>query len=95
MYSFFMREEKPKKVIDHIIILVAVLEPMLVLPQALHIFRSRYAEGVSILTWSGLSLLTAIWAWYAYEHNERMVLLYQGLFLMFNSFVMLGALLYG
>jgi len=90
-----MQEKESKKLIDRIIIVAAVLEPMFVLPQAVQIFRSHSAGSVSILTWLGLSLLTGMWVWYAYEHKERMVLLYQGLFLVFNSMVIIGAVLYG
>lgn len=90
-----MPEEKSKKTIDRIIVFAAVLEPMFVLPQALQIFRNKNADGVSILTWLGLSVLTGIWVWYAYEHKEKMVLLYQGLFFAFNTLVIVGAIIYG
>lgn len=90
-----MSDKESKKVIDRIIVFAAVLEPMFVLPQALQIYRTRSADGVSIMTWLGLSLLTAVWVWYAYEHKEKMVLLYQGLFLTFNTLVIIGAIIYG
>lgn len=84
-----------KPFVDRIIIFAAIFEPMFVLPQAIGIFRNKSAEGVVITTWIGLSLLTALWVWYAYEHKEKMVLLYQSLFLAFNTLVILGALVYG
>lgn len=90
-----MTEKENKKLIDRIIVFAAVLEPMFVAPQAIQIFRSKSADNVSILTWFGLSVLTAMWVWYAYIHKEKMVLLYQSLFLVFNSLVIVGALIYG
>ena len=84
-----------KPFVDRIIIVAAVVEPMFVLPQALAIFRSRDASGVAIMTWLGLSALTAIWVWYAYVHKEKMVLLYQSLFLTFNILVIIGAAMHG
>lgn len=84
-----------KPFVDRIIIIGAVVEPLFVLPQAISIFRDKSAEGVVIVTWLGLSLLTALWVWYAYVHKEKMVLLYQSLFLAFNTLVIVGALLYG
>lgn len=90
-----MSETQNKKFIDRIIVFAAVLEPMFVLPQAIQIFRERSADGVSILTWLGLSVLTGIWVWYAYVHKEKMVLLYQSLFFTFNMLVIIGAVVYG
>lgn len=86
---------KSKPFVDRIIIIAAVVEPMFILPQAVSIFRTKSAEGVVITTWLGLSVLTALWVWYAYTHKEKMVLLYQSLFLTFNMLVILGALTYG
>ncbi len=95
MYTRVMQSDLDKKFINRIIIVAAVLEPMFVLPQVIQIFRDKSAEGVSIITWLGLSVLTGMWVWYAYVNKEKMVLLYQGLFFTFNTMVIVGALIYG
>lgn len=37
----------------------------------------------------------AIWVWYAIVNRERIVLIYQGLFLVIDSVVLVGAIVFG
>lgn len=88
-------KQKQKSFVDKLIIFVAVLEPLCTLPQAIEIFRSRDASGISILTWVGFNVLTTIWIWYAIVHKEKIVLIYQSLFFIFDSLLIVGAIIYG
>lgn len=81
--------------IDKLIIVVAVIEPFCTLPQAISIFRNKDASGISILTWIGFNILTIIWIWYAIYNKEKVVFIYQALFFIFDSIVIIGAFLYG
>ena len=90
-----MRKKKQTLFIDRVIYFAAIIEPLFVLPQAIQIFRTSDASGVSILTWVGFNVLSAVWVWWAVVHKERVVMIYQGLFIIFNTLVIIGALLYG
>jgi uncharacterized protein with PQ loop repeat len=81
--------------IDRIILAVAVVEPIFTIPQVYVIFKDRDASGISITTWIGFNILTIIWIWYAIEHKDKIVLIYQGLFFLFNTLVIIGAIIYG
>ena len=87
--------KKQKAFVDKFIFVVAIVEPLFTLPQAYAIFNTRNAAGVSILTWMGYTVMTSIWVWYAINREDKVVLLYQGLFLMFDILVTVGAFLYG
>lgn len=89
------QKKEPTLLIDRIIYFIAVLEPLFVLPQAIQIFKDRDASSISILSWTGMTILTSIWVWWAAVHNERVVFIYQALFMIFYTFVIAGALLYG
>jgi uncharacterized protein with PQ loop repeat len=84
-----------KSFVDKIIVAAAIVEPLFILPQVLKIFRDHDASSISIFSWIGFNILTAVWIWYAIVHKEKMVLIYQGLFFIFNSLVIVGSLLYG
>jgi uncharacterized protein with PQ loop repeat len=89
------KRNKPKKLIDRLVLLAAIAEPLLTVPQAIAIFSERTAAGVSLSTWVGYECMSVIWIWYAIVHRERMILLYQGLFCVVQSVIIVGGLLYG
>jgi uncharacterized protein with PQ loop repeat len=88
-------KHKRRSFIDRVILIVAVIEPIFTLPQAYIIYKNHNASDVSIITWIGFNIMTLIWVWYAIEHKDKVVLVYQGLFFLFNTVVIIGAFLYG
>lgn len=92
-----MPKPKPKRklFVDKIIFAAAIIEPIFTLPQAYVIFKNHNATDVSLVTWFGFNILTIIWLWYAIAHRDKIVLVYQGLFFVFNTLVIVGGLLYG
>jgi uncharacterized protein with PQ loop repeat len=88
-------KQKRQYVVDKIILAVAILEPICTLPQAIGIYRDKDASGISILTWVGFNILTIIWIWYAITHKEKIVLIYQSLFFIFDTLLIVGAIMYG
>jgi len=89
------RKAKKDLFINKIILFAAIIEPLFTLPQAYIIFANQNARDVSLTTWIGFNVLTAIWIWYAYVNKEKIVLLYQVLYFIFNTLVIIGALVYG
>ena len=89
------RSKKNPSFIDKLIVVVAVIEPLCTLPQAISIFRNKDASGISILTWIGFNVLAMIWIWYAIYNKDKAVLIYQTLFFIFDSIVIVGAFMYG
>lgn len=87
--------KKQQLFIDKLIIAVAIVEPICTLPQSIAVFRNHDAGGISILTWIGFDILTLIWLWYAIVKKEKVVFLYQILYLVFDTLVIIGAVLYG
>lgn len=83
------------KLVDRLIYLVAIVEPLFSVPQAVEIYRTKSAGSVSILSWLGFEVMTAIWIWYGIVHKERLILIYQALFFIIDGAVLVGALYYG
>lgn len=81
--------------VDKLTYIAAVVEPIITIPQALIIFKDQTAAGISLLTWMGYQVLTAIWLWYGWVHKEKLILLYQGLFFVIQAVVIIGGLIYG
>ena len=88
-------KKQKAQLVDRLTFIAAIIEPIISIPQALIIFRDQTAAGISLLSWVGYEILTAIWLWYAVVHKERLILLYQGLFFVIQAVVIVGAILYG
>ena len=89
------RKNKRKFIINKVIFAAAIIEPLFTLPQAFTIFENQDATNISLTTWIGFNLLTAVWIWYSIINKEKVLLIYQGLYFIFNTLVIIGALMYG
>jgi uncharacterized protein with PQ loop repeat len=81
--------------VDRLVYLAAIVEPLFSLPQAYQIYHNRAAVSVSILSWIGFEVMTLIWLWYGIVHKEKMILVYQGLFFIIDGSILVGAIYYG
>lgn len=88
------KTDKPK-LIDRLVYLVAIVEPLFSLPQAYQIYHARAAANVSVLSWLGFECMTLIWLWYGLVHRDKTILIYQGLFFVIDGAVLVGAIYYG
>ncbi len=93
--SLIVRAAQNVTLVDRATFVVAVLEPIVTLPQVITIFAHKTAAGVSLSTWVGYEILTIVWLWYAIVHKDRLVFLYQALFFVIQTGVIAGGLMYG
>jgi len=93
--TIVVKKTKKPLLVDRATFVVAIVEPLVTIPQVLTIFVNKSAVGVSLATWLGYELLTLVWLWYAIVHKDRIILLYQGLFFLFQTGVIIGGLMYG
>lgn len=82
-------------VIDKLTLSVAVIEPLVTLPQVVTIMVHHSASGVSLSTWVGYDIITLIWLCYASVHKIRVILLESGLFMVVQTAVIVAGLAYG
>jgi uncharacterized protein with PQ loop repeat len=90
-----VKTTKHARLVDRATFIVAIVEPLITIPQAFDIFHNHTAAGISLSTWVGYELLTVVWLWYAVVHKEKMILMYQGLFMIVQTFVIIGGFMYG
>lgn len=88
------RQQKPK-LIDRLVYVAAIVDPLFSLPQAYSVWHERSAGSISILSWAGFEVMSAIWIWYAVVHHERTIFIYQVLFFVIDGLVLAGAIYYG
>jgi len=82
------------KFLDRFLIIVAVVGPLMVLPQILKIFMLKDAMGVSALSWGLFALFDIPWIIYGAVHKEKPIIIAYSLWLVTNLIVVVGALIY-
>lgn len=88
-------KHKHTLIINKIILITAIIEPLFKIPQAYIIFQNRNASDISLTYWVDTNFLTFIWVWYAVITKQKLILVYQGLFFIINTLIIVGALIYG
>ncbi len=72
------------RLLDHMIIAIAILGPIATLPQLLRILDTQDSSGLSFLTWSGYLIFSAIWLIYGIVHHEKPIIITNSLYLTVN-----------
>ncbi len=89
-----LTHSQQKKLIKRSVLAIAVIEPLMTLPQVYEIWVNKNAGGVSSLTW-GLYLIAAIiWLLYGLQLKDKPIIISSVLWLGFELAVVVGTLLY-
>lgn len=78
-----------------IIVVTAIAQPLITLPQVFIIFGHHAAVGVSLVTWGGYELFAATWLVYGIVHRLKPIMLTECLWILVQGAVIIGILRYG
>jgi uncharacterized protein with PQ loop repeat len=81
--------------LDKLTFVVGVIGPFTVLPQIYSIFSTHSADGVSLVTWGLMFIVTFPWILYGVAHKEKSIIVSFTLWEVVNLTVVAGVLLYG
>jgi uncharacterized protein with PQ loop repeat len=84
-----------RKVINRIIIPVAVIQPLATIPQIVTVFSHHDGTSLSIWSWLIYSVFDALWLWYGISERQKAIIVSGLLFTVLEGAVFVGALLYG
>jgi uncharacterized protein with PQ loop repeat len=82
------------KIMDDLMYVVALIAPVMTIPQLLQIWNHKGTQGVSLLTWGAYALVSGLWLIYGIVHNEKPFILTQFLLLILDSLIVIGVLFY-
>ncbi|HUQ30165.1 MAG TPA: hypothetical protein VM103_01455 [Candidatus Paceibacterota bacterium] len=83
-----------KRFFDRLMYVAALAAPLVLLPQVLTLYQSKDASGLSLVTWSFLTLINALWVMYGAIHKERLIMTSAFLICMIDIVIVTGILLY-
>jgi uncharacterized protein with PQ loop repeat len=80
--------------LDQLLVGVAIIAPLMVIPQIYMIISTKSAIGVSPLTWGLFALFNIPWLVYGIVHKEKPIIIGYILWLLVNSTVVILTLIY-
>ena len=90
----YPHENKWVNFLDRFLIVVAVIGPLIALPQIIRIFVFNSAAGVSGLSWGLYALFNIPWFIYGIVHKDKPIMIAYSLSFVANLTVLTGTLIY-
>ncbi len=81
--------------VDKLVYVGGIMGWIMTMPQVLKIWLNKDASGVSFLSWLSYSILGALWIFYGILHKDRRIIIVYSGFVILNTLVVIGTLLYG
>jgi uncharacterized protein with PQ loop repeat len=90
----YPHEDKRIHFLDKFLIFIAIVGPLIALPQIFQIFTLKSAEGVSSLSWGLYALFNVPWFIYGIVHKDKPIRISYLLSFIANITVLVGSLIY-
>ncbi|KKQ72101.1 MAG: hypothetical protein UT33_C0005G0022 [Candidatus Peregrinibacteria bacterium GW2011_GWC2_39_14] len=87
--------DKWKRFLDEAIYVVGILGPVMTLPQVFKVWFEHNASGLAPVSWGSYILFNIFWLAYGITHKEKPIIITYTLWILINTFVFIGILLFG
>lgn len=85
---------KWKRTLDRVMYVVAIITPLLLLPQVYELYTSHDAAGLNLLTWSLLAAVKLLWVLYGIAHRAYPILISNLIFTVIDGLIISGIILF-
>lgn len=83
------------RAMDKFIYVIAIVGPIMTIPQVWIIWSNQNASGVSLFSWSAYIVTSLFWVTYGIFHKEKVIIFNSSLWLLLQAMVVIGRILYG
>jgi uncharacterized protein with PQ loop repeat len=80
--------------LDKLVLGLAVIGPLVDVPQLVEIYTNKSAEDVSIFTWFFFAFFAIPWLIYGIVHKEKPIIISYSLWIIIDSIIFIGILIY-
>lgn len=80
---------------DELMYAIGIIGPIATIPQAVQVWAERNAAGMNLFTWSIFVVVAWFWLAYALLHKEKPLILMYLSWIIIQSIVVAGILVYG
>jgi len=91
------KKNKPKKrvshVLDTVIYPLALISPIMTIPQLSEIWTNGSVSGVSLPTWAAYAMVSSVWFIYGVSHKEKPIIASSSALFILQSLIVVGILI--
>jgi len=80
--------------IGKLVLVAAIVEPLMTIPQIYQIWSNKQAQGVSLLSWSFYLIAAVIWLFYGIKVKDKAVVIASILWVLVECLVVVGIIVY-
>ncbi|MCA9335222.1 hypothetical protein KC953_03705 [Candidatus Saccharibacteria bacterium] len=88
------KNAKESGVLYRMTLVAAVLQPLMTVPQAVQLYSTQDAQGLSLLTWLGYTMFGLIFLAYSIQFRLKPIILQQSLWFVLQSSVVIGIVIW-
>ena len=92
--NFKLNKKQQKKLIRRSVLAMAVIEPIMTLPQVYQIWINKQAEGVSGLTWGFYIIAAVVWLLYGLQIKDKPLIISSVLWIFMEIAIVVGTIIY-
>ena len=86
--------DRTRRYFDIVMYCVSIAAPCALLPQVIHIYQYKNAEGLSLVTWMLLACINALWVAYSILHKAYPILITNIGMMILNIAIVVGILIF-
>jgi uncharacterized protein with PQ loop repeat len=94
MHQEYPHPDAKVKFLDNLCMVVAVLMPLSAMPQIYKIWRHQIVDGISIWMWIFYSILIVPMLIYGIVHEVKQLVVLNIMWLLMNSLIIIGVIVY-
>lgn len=83
-----------KRLLDKVVFVAAIVSPIMTIPQLLVIWTKKDASSLSLPTWATYLIVASVWLIYGLAHKDRAIVINSILFVVIQSMIVLGIVIY-
>ena len=80
------------KLFDKTMYAIALIAPIMTIPQLLQVWVQRQTQGVSLDTWGAYAFVSGLWFVYGILHKDKIIILANILLLVLDSTIVIGVI---
>lgn len=80
--------------LDKLLMIIAVVSPMMAIPQVYEVYGLHAVAGLSFISWASWALFNLPWIAYGFVHKQRPIVIMYTLWFLMNASIAVGILLY-
>lgn len=89
-----IKHKKSHSGFDHFMFFIALMGPIMTIPQVYDIYSTKKVAGFSTITWGAYAIFAVFWIIYSIIHKDKPILINSFAFLFLNTLVLIGIFLF-